>query len=362
MLVFTTHWSGAFGGFGVGLVDRNLSWGIMRLLGYGTMFVYVFFMLSGALISLKVFRGKPYSWFQETVQRYLRLTIPLFALAVLVILFERLGLLWNQRAVPYAPGTLLANFYVTPTPLYKMITAPFVTTIFQGDTSFYGPLWMMPYIFFGTFFSIILSEVIRGLRRRGQLVLYALIGAAFLLMGGYYFCFYLGNLLAFGLVQLEKAQENGRTPRIPLLCLGAVLLAAGLEIAFDAFNLAAKDLFHNWILVFWDATFWISLGGALASAGFILLWEILLSGRRCWLMRLLVWTGERSYSVFLTHWLAICSFSSWFYLQFYTGSPKVSIALNFIFTTCLILLASHALYELIEKRATGLVQKIVRFL
>ncbi len=362
LLVFTTHWIGAFGGFGVGFVDRHLDWGIMRLFGYGTMCVYVFFMLSGALVSMKIFRGRPYSWPQEAVRRYLRLVVPIFAVSALVILFERLGLFFNQAAAPYAPTSFLGNFYGEPTPLHKLFTAALVTTVFQGDSSLYGPLWMIPYIFFGTFFSIILSEVVGKLCARGRILLYGLMGAAFLIMGGYYFSFYLGNLLAFGLVRLEELRKKEGFRRLPFLGLGLVLLTAGLAIALEAFVLAGVDAFYYWIIVFWDANFWLSVGGALASAGFILLWELLLEGRRFWLTGLIVWVGERSYSVFLTHWLVICSFSSWFYLRFYAGSPKLSIALNFILSTGLILLASHGFYELFEKRGSGILWEKARIL
>ncbi len=360
MLVFTTHWTGAFGGFGVGFVDRHLNWGIMRLLGYGTMCVYVFFMLSGALISMKIYSGRPYSWGQETVRRYLRLTLPIFGVSAVVLLFERVGLLFNQAAAPYAPTTFLGDFYGTPTPLYKLVTAPFITTIFQGDSSLYGPLWMIPYIFFGTFFSIILSEAVRELSPRGRIILYGLMGAIFLIIGGYYFSFYLGNLLAVGLMYAETLQEKGRLRRPHILCLGTVLLILGLVIVVEAFVLSGVQVYYYWIIRLWDANFWLNIGGALASAGFILLWETLLAGRKFWMPRLVVWIGERSYSVFMTHWLVICSFSSWFYLQFYTRSPKLSIALNFILSTCLILLASHGFYELIEKRGYGLVWKRVK--
>ncbi len=360
LLVFTTHWIGAFGGFGVGIVDRNLDRGIMRLLGYGTMCVYVFFMLSGTLVSMKVLKGRPYSLLQEGVRRYIRLAVPIFALSALVILFERLGLLRNQEAVAYAPTTFLGNFYQTPTPLYKLFTSSLVATIFWGDASLYGPLWMIPYIFYGTFFSIILSEVIRRLHPRGQGLAYGAIGAAFLIVGGYFINFYFGNLMAFGLIKLENRKKREQADRRILLCLGILLEAVGLEIALKAFIMAYSGAFGSRIAVFNDPSFWLSVGGAIMSAGFILLWETLFEKRKFRLTRFIVWIGERSYSIFLVHWLIVCSFSCWFYLRFYTAGPKLSVALNFILTTGLILLASHVFYEVLEKRAVGILWKKAR--
>ncbi len=350
ILVFTTHWKGAFGGFGIGLVDRYLEHGLMRLLGYGIMCVYVFFMLSGALISIRVFRGRPYSWAQETVRRYLRLTVPIFGVSFLVILFDRLGLLFNQAAAPYAPTSFLGTHYTKPIPLYKMITAPFVTTVFQGDASVYGPLWMIPYIFGGTFFSIILSEVILEFIPRWRVILYVLLGIIFLITGGHYFSFYLGNLLAAGILYAEACRERVQPRLWQRLCVGMLLLTVGLGFALEAFILAGMATDHNWFIRFGDENFWLNIGGFLASGGFMLLWETLFAGRKFWLTRLILWIGERSYSVFMTHWLVICSFSSWFYLRFYSAGPKLSIALNFILSTALILLASHCFYELFEKR------------
>ena len=317
------------------------------------MCVHVFLMLSGVLISMKVLRGKSYSWPQEAIRRYLRLSVPIFGTSVLVIFCQRAGLLWNLAAAPYAPTDFLGMFYETPIPLYKGITLPFVQSIFLGDSSLYGPLWMIPYIFYGTFFSIILSEVARGLKGKGQTLLYLLMAAAFLLMGGYYVNFYLGNLIAFLLLRLEERRENGGTRREKLLtaCAGAVFLAVGIKLALDAFILAAREWVHLGTPTLNDANFWLAVGGAAASFGFILLWEALLSGRQLRLAKPILWVGERSYSVFLTHWLVICTFSSWFYLHFYDrGNPKLSIALNFVLSLALTLAASHGFYELLEKR------------
>ena len=111
-----------------------------------------------------------------------------------------------------------------------------------------------------------------------------------------------------------------------------------------------------------NASFWGMIGGFLLSCGFISFWELWEPfvadesqkiGKR--VVRLLVrpflWVGERSYSVFLVHWLVICTFSCGFYCRFVERPNWFYLGVNFFLTTAVLLICTEIFYILIEKAA-----------
>lgn len=384
LIVFTTHWQGAFGGWGIGLVNRIADWGPFHLYAYGSMAVSVFLMLSGILVSLKVYQDRPYSWGEELVRRYLRLVVPVFVISAVVWIFLRCGIMQNRAAAAAIPSEWLGTFYTEPLTVTRLLTSSFITSVFLGDSAFYGPLWMIRYIFFGTVFSIVMAEAVKKLNRQGRTALFLFLAAVFLVIDSFYFCFYLGNVTAYGMAKgadekavpaagqdAEAAQEDGKAHasetvrasgvarasgtaraegKVARALLSVVVLAAGVFLALEAYVITFW--MNRWGIgfVFGFDDFWLTVSGAVIVWGSLLVWANLLKAGRPWWKQMILWIGDRSYSIFLTHWVVICSFSSWFFLTFQGYGPRISIFLNFFLTSGLIFFCSHWFWRLAEQR------------
>ena len=373
LMVFLSHWSGAFAGWGHVFLDRLFLQSPFRIMTFGNLAVCIFLMLSGTLAALKIYRGGSVSWGKEMMKRYLRMAIPIFGTHLLVYLLSQLDWFRTGEAAALLGNDWLATYYVSPPSLWTVTKNSFVTSVFLGDSSLYGPLWMMNYIFFGTVFSILLAEGLREMNRKGRLAVQLLLFGAFLMMDSYYLCFMMGGVLAQLILWLERRKEKVGSDMkwLILLSLAALFLfLAGWQLTLASFALTAA--LQAWGVggALGNASFWGMMGGFLLCCGGILLWELWLGegtepkgselrsegrselrlrpGR---ILRPLLWLGERSYSVFLVHWLVICTFSCGFYCRFINKPNWFYLGVNFFVTTAVMLVCTELFYRLVEKAA-----------
>ncbi|MGN0986256.1 MAG: acyltransferase family protein [Otoolea sp.] len=347
LMVFLSHWNGAFASWGHASLDWLFLQSPLRMMTFGNLAVCIFLMLSGTLVSLKVYRGQPISWGSEMTKRYLRMAIPIFGTHVLVYLLFRLQLFRTGEAAALMGNAWLATFYSVPLSLWGVVKKSFLTSVFLGDSSYYGPLWMMNYIFFGTVFSIVLAESLRGMSRRGRVVTELLLFGVFLVLDSYYLCFLMGNVLAQLLLWLESEKAS----RGVLTAGSAVLLLGGWKLILESFVITFRLEARGVGGALKSASFWGMLGGFFFSWGFLFLWELWLGEERKLLLRPILWLGERSYSVFLVHWLVICTFSCGFYIRFLERPNWFYLGVNFFASMAVTFFCTELFYLIFEKGA-----------
>lgn len=375
MMVFLTHWNGAFLSWGHVSLDWLFLTSPFRILTFGNMAVCVFLMLSGTLVSLKLYRGGSFHWKEEMMKRYLRMAIPILAVHLLIYVCSEFGLFRTGEAAVAMGNSWLFNYYQEPILLGEVFKKSFVTSIFRGDSSYYGPLWMMNYIFFGTVFSVILTEVMKGMRAGKKTLAFGVLLAIFLVLNSYYLCFVLGNLMALLICRLEESKTRrageaspasekrafGMLPKPVLVTVFACVFIFGVWLGLESFVIVFHLQQHGVGGALGDASFWGTLSGFFISLGLIFVWELLCSEKRTFWKWPLLWLGERSYSVFLVHWIVICTFSCGFYCRFLTVQPNwFYLGVNFFVTAAVIFLCTEIFYQLIEKRAYMFVWNRVR--
>ena len=369
LMVFLSHWSGAFSSWGHVFLDRLFIQSPFRIMTFGNMAVCIFLMLSGTLAAMKIYRGGTVSWGTEMIKRYLRMAVPVFGTHLLVYFLFHLNLFRTGEAAFLMGNDWLGCYYRVAPSLWNVVKNSFITSVFSGDSSLYGPLWMMNYIFFGTVFSILLAEALSQMSRRAKIVVQLLLLGAFLVLDSYYVCFLMGNIVAQLLLWLEKLcgdsacrSSDGKQSKIAISLASVVLFFGGWKLALKSFALTAFLQGLGVTGALGNASFWGMIGGFLLSCGFISFWELWepfvadesqKMGKR--VVRLLVrpflWVGERSYSVFLVHWLVICTFSCGFYCRFVERPNWFYLGVNFFLTTAVLLICTEIFYILIEKAA-----------
>ena len=103
------------------------------------------------------------------VKRYLRLSLPVFVISIIVFLMMNSNMFYNTRINDVVGSSWLANYYLSKASLSSLLFSSFVSVWISGDTTFSTAFWMLPYIFIG---SYILAMIINNKKPRALIVLF----------------------------------------------------------------------------------------------------------------------------------------------------------------------------------------------
>lgn len=304
----------------------NVLWPTWRPLLYplftdGSLSVFVFFVLSGYVLSVGFFRtGDRRAVIDLALRRYPRLTMPIFGAAALAMVLMAFGMMHNIPAGKAAGSEgWLSTFYTFTPTVPDLLHFSLWRVYVDGTpaTSYDSSLWTMP------------------IEMQGSILVFA----ALLVMGG--------SAVLRGCIHVTMLSISC------WLASPLFALAAGAAIA----NLTQLKL-HQRLCDSRAEPFvsWSLLGGGLVFAAFrpeilepvwltlcssALLYGVLLNGRvqRALSTPISQWLGRISFSLYLLHILVICSFTSWGYLALsqegVLSSASAALILGATFILCL---------------------------
>lgn len=260
----------------------------------GLLAVYVFFVLSGYVLSIGFIEKRNASILTSlATRRYPRLTIPVFASCLLAYVLVHTGCMVNHDAGALAVSPWLESFYRFDATIPSLLTFS-LWRVYTDPTadSYNAVLWTMQYELWGSLVLLASLYVLRGWRAR--VVGYTVATIACVAFDSPYFAFAIGAALADGSVQLERF-ASGALARASA-AIAWLVLAIALVIA---------AMRQGW------------LGTPIAMsiyAGAIVLCILLSKPLQAALTtRLSQFIGRLSFPLYLTHLLVICSWSSWLY-------------------------------------------------
>lgn len=349
VMVFMSHWHNTFYGWGFLSIDRIVKSFPFSLIYNGNLAVCIFMVLSGFLFSLKIYKSKEHdiSWTELVLKRYFRLAIPIAILSAITLALSKAELFYNIQASKLLQNEWLSYYYNTELNWKLLLSTSLVKTLTIGDSQFYGPLWMMKYMFWGTFFCIILCKVLLELNRSGKMVLMGCLFIALFILNSYYICFLLGILLALGTVSCRSK------PDLYYVSASAMFLFVGLICVKLGQILPPYLANRGCPAILSQYPFYNMLGALGIVCGCHLLVDIILGWENPKAATLILWAGKRSFSIFFTHWIVICSFSSWFYLKMHSYGMVWSVGVNFVLSFAIMLVAACIFYHLVEVNLVG---------
>lgn len=298
----------------------------------GTFSVYVFFVLSGYVLSIGFFStGRRMVVADLALRRYLRLTIPILVISSIAMVFMMAGWMRNVEAGQASGSThWLSQFYAFPPSIADLLHFSLWRVYIDpsATTSYNSSLWTMPVEMQGSilvFAFLLLVGRSRALRVVGHV---AFLGVTFCSSSSF-FAMALGVALAeFSCTSSHVAlRQSSWSPRLALILVIGAVLAAGLRREVNDIRL-------------------------LSACSAAVIYAVLISStlQRLLSTRLSQWLGKISFSLYLVHIVVICSLVSWLYLALGDGAG-LSLAKSALvgFVCVVACLLSAALFFPVER-------------
>ena len=324
VLVFHSTWE-LFGQIVPGLAGTRL------LLNDGRLAIYLFFVLSGFVLSTRYLSSNNLEQIRATaLGRYIRLTIPIAAASLLSLVLLECGAMLNQQAAPIvARPDWLGSFYAFSPSLLSYLKFSFYDVYFtyESSKSYDVVLWTMPIELAGSFLIFAIVAVF-GVSLRLRMLSCAVAILLCWQINQPYLTFFYGYLIAIlHTVIGGKDFTKGATGNVVGLSL----------VAFVLFYRLAHDGVATCAL----------LGACLVFAP---VFSPFL--RRILSSPLSKWLGRVSFPLYLVHSAVICSLSSFLIIELHqlSWSPSAMAAVVVPSTILVSLLVAHA-FEPIEKFA-----------
>lgn len=215
-----------------GLGYAQVSTPVLNILVNGQFAVFLFFAISGYVLTYASWRGSKAHVARQFVKRHSRLAVPVFFSSIIVYVLMVLDVPAYMEAVAAIGNEHWFRHQLTfePTPLNLMLYSVWGVFTEIGGRVGYSPfLWTMPFELWGSFAVLALSLIERP-RWLPYVVLIAL-SAVLMLVLGIAACFPIGALVAL-------AHKDSLLPRLPdwvtLPGCAACFVVAGLYPVPDA--------------------------------------------------------------------------------------------------------------------------------
>jgi peptidoglycan/LPS O-acetylase OafA/YrhL len=317
-----------------GAIESFLRLPLLSVLWNGNFAVCVFFVLSGFVLSQPYYLGNRIEALRDRyLRRYLRLSIPIAASVLIGYVLMKSGMLLTLAAAGASHSDWLKGYWTFTPSLTGAAQDALYRVIFLGEFRYNPPLWTMKLEFVGSLITFAFYALMpaTGVWRKSLHYLTAV--AAIGIFTGkdaiFYYAFLLGGLI-------------WALPR-PRGISSWALFAAGIGLGSFQYE---RPFIWMPDPVVWDEKFFYNVLGA-----FFLLWSLrsgkldsLLAARP---MRVL---GRLSFSLYLTHFFVLSTFSCWLYLQLQTRVPRAVWAPADLLASFLVLLAVAYVFERLVDR------------
>ncbi len=229
LMVVLSHLLGQFARHNSDIYSSSL----LRVLSDGHFAVLVFFVLSGAALSLRFTRRpQPLALGWLVAARYVRIVVPIAATTLVIFVLMKLKCFGGPEVAAAAHSPiLLGPRHDMPTSLLDVVSFSFFDVLFRYDLahSFNTSLWTMPVEFDGSLLIYVLLfalSQVPSLQRLHRIAIGAALSAGCLLASkGLLACFFGGYVIAELIYDEPRARAWGRRGAAALVALGGVLLA-----------------------------------------------------------------------------------------------------------------------------------------
>lgn len=310
----------------------------------GNLAVFIFFFMSGYVISIKLFSNQSKSYLINAIsKRYFRLMPPILGSVLIGFLLMKFDLIYNiELSQTLNTENTLGYFYNFYPSFLSAFKSGVWNVLFTTSLGGYnGPLWTMRPEFYGSLFCFLLFIIFNRIKNRHYIYLLIILGSS-LIEIPWITSFTLGFL--FCDLDHSKTKENlysklfknqvfaGKL--IPItICISLIILIPIINTS----NWLNTSLILSFLLVF------------------MVMKSIFL--QKIFELKPLLWLGKISFSVYLLHWPIICSLTSYIYLS-NELDRGLNILTSIILTVIIVFIASFFYTKYIDQKSIVLARKI----
>ncbi len=257
--------------------------------------VYMFFIISGIVLSLKYFTRECWNdALKDIIRRYFRLMVPILVAELAVYCLMCGGFLYNLKAA-YILGNegylgIFNDFQ--PNLLSCLLESSFGVFLLQSS-KYIGPLWMMTYEFLGSLLVIAALSILK--KSKWRWLFYTVFLLAY---KGYYSLFIVGMMIADLYVNVLDDIRWSSSVWTTVSMIGYLVMSTVYFVRTE------EDQILLYVFYFGCVVFFI---GMMRSS----VLEKLLGNTR------MEKIGGLSFSAFLLHWPIIESFTCWCFIKLY---------------------------------------------
>ncbi len=330
-----------------------------NLLYNGNFSVCLFFVLSGYVLSFKFFKYKDGEiLFSGAVKRYVRLAVPVFA----SVCFAWALLQWDAYYYDDIRGITRSNMedpYAGNAGFPHIIKLGFGDVFIHGDSDFNPVLWTMRYELVGSYIIFALLALFGHVKKR--YIVYFLYAAIIAGLAVYIDLYYTAFILGLFLSDLHN--NYGGFPRTSFFRFAVLLLfASGLFFGSFPYIYPVHTMYGYLLIpvpfVKNNAFVLYHIAGA-----FLLMWSVLNadSAKKALSRKLFRFLGKLSFSLYLTHFIILCSFSAFLFSCLVTHySYHASFAATFFLSWTVMLPVSYVIYKYADSTAIRLGEAVYR--
>jgi peptidoglycan/LPS O-acetylase OafA/YrhL len=309
--------------------------------------IHFFFLLSGYVQTYNYFHKPDLVFLQKSfLKRYFRLAIPTLVVVLIVYAFHKFNL-YTKELIPKNPVTSDWVKAMMPDNLnFFQVLKHGVASCFASNSKYYQVLWTMPTELYNSWMILILLFITHNLKNKTWLFVFWIIVQLFILEAFYSVAFTFGMLICSFEKNSLKFRSIFSNPLVKLFCLLVGIYFASYP--FVGYQGSTQRGFYSPISFFEKYPHLISyLFGDLLLFCFILHSD---SAKKLFSKKIVLFFGNISYMVYLTHLFLLLSFSPWLYAKL---APHVGYNLNLLLTGVIsfgvITLVSLLLYLRVDK-------------
>ncbi len=323
----------------------------------GQLFVYIFFILSGYVLSKKFFREKNMDYLvSASVRRFPRLYIPVAFALILAYIVLKLSLNFNLEASVITKSVWLASLEGNPS-VFHFLAKLLFRAMFLGDNSYITVLWTISIELYGSFLVFSALALTRNLKNSWFIFIAIFIVLA--LSQKFEYCaFILGIILNYTDDFEVKKILHKRF-------IVAILLIAGIFLGgFPHIHPLSTPTITGTFYGFLNYALLIKVSGFINAAGaFLLILAIQQSPnlQRFFSSKALAFLGNISFSMYLIHAIVIRTFTCFVFIKtFSTFGYNVSFLVAFIPSIILIFFLSYYMTNYVDKKSLDISQSVYK--
>lgn len=331
----------------------------LNIFYHGFFAVMIFLIISGYVVSYNCLHNKDENYIRASFfKRYFRLTIPVLFSCVISYFLLEVGAFSNIKASWASHSPWLSQFYACDANFFNMIKFVLYDEYMSyspDDLLCYGNiLWVMYALLLGSF--LVYSFYALFARASSRFKIFIYIALIIIFNKSLLLAVILGMILCD--MDAHNVFQNVNKFILLIMLLPGIYLASYMRQDFPFYTILdidfMKNYFGGWsnLLAFYYIIGAFLLFFALSRLSFSI---------KVFSSRVAVYIGKISFSIYILHFIVICSLSSFIFVwltNYINASNELSFIVTFAMTIVVTILLSHIFHHYIELKSINWSQSL----